>query len=130
MRINFFGQNDDDLLKGGDGNDTLIGGSGADKLFGHNDDDILKGGLGLDSLKGEAGSDRFMLESGLTADRDIILDYEDGIDFLDLTGGLTFGSLTLTQNGADTDIIETATNETLATLNGIDTTDLDSTDFV
>ena len=133
------GQNDNDTLQGGDGNDTLIGGSGADRLLGQNNNDNLQGGygndtliggLGLDSLQGDAGSDRFQLVSGVTADRDMILDYEDGIDILDLTGSLIFGSLTITQNGADTDIIESATNETLATLVGINATDLDSSDFV
>ena len=133
------GQNNNDNLQGGYGNDTLIGHNGADKLFGQNNNDNLQGGygndtliggLGLDSLQGDAGSDRFQLVSGVTADRDMILDYEDGIDILDLTGSLIFGSLTITQNGADTDIIESATNETLATLVGINATDLDSSDFV
>ena len=71
-----------------------------------------------------------MLQAGVTGDRDIILDYEDGIDLLDLTGGLTFASLTIAQNGANTDIMETATNQILATLLQIDATDLDTSDFV
>ena len=66
----------------------------------------------------------------LNADRDIILDYQDGVDLLDLAGNLTFSSLTITQVGGDTDIIETATNQTLATLIGIDAMTIDSSDFV
>ncbi|MEM9273982.1 MAG: calcium-binding protein, partial [Cyanobacteria bacterium P01_F01_bin.143] len=62
--------------------------------------------------------------------RDIIQDYQDGFDLLDLTGGLSFGSLTINQNGANTDILETATNEILATLIGIDATAIDNSDFV
>ena len=71
-----------------------------------------------------------MLVSGLTVDRDIIQDYQDGFDLLDLTGGLTFGNLTINDNGANTDIIETATNEILATLIAIDAVTIDESDFV
>ena len=77
-------------------------------------DDELFGSLGLDSLTGGAGKDRFVLVSGLTAEWDIIQDYQDGLDLLELTGSLTFGDLTLNQNGADTDIIETATKWNLS----------------
>ncbi len=92
--------------------------------------DTLRGGLGLDSLTGGPGRDRFKVISGQTADRDFILDYEDGIDVLDLTGSLTFSQLTINQNGANTEIIETATNQTLASLTGIDVIDIDESDFV
>ena len=71
-----------------------------------------------------------MLVSGLTNDRDIIQDYEDGFDRLDLTGGLTFSNLNINQNGANTDILEIATNEILATLIGIDAMTIDHNDFV
>ncbi|MEM9271740.1 MAG: cadherin-like domain-containing protein [Cyanobacteria bacterium P01_F01_bin.143] len=134
-----WGQNNDDSLLGGDSNDTLGGGSGNDILDGQNDndrlvggdgDDTLIGGLGLDTLFGQAGSDRFRLESNTTANRDLIQDFEDGIDLFELTGTLSFGSLTITQTGANTNIIETATSETLATLTDITATDIDSTDFI
>ena len=134
-----FGQNDNDSLLGGNGNDTINGGFGNDILFGQNDndrlvgsngDDTLIGGLGLDTLFGQVGSDRFRLESTTTANRDIIRDFEDGIDLFELTGTLSFGNLTITQAGANTNIIETATSETLATLTDITATDIDSTDFV
>ena len=105
-------------------------GTDTDLFYGHNDDDRLVGGLGVDSLTGGAGKDRFVIVSGLTGDRDIIQDYQDGFDLLDLTDGLTFGNLTINQNFANTDIIETATNETLATLIGIDAVTIDENDFV
>ena len=133
------GQDDDDSLVGGDGNDTLNGGLGADflsgqngddSLYGWNGDDSLVGGLGIDSLTGGAGNDRFVIVSGLTGDRDIIQDYQDGFDLLDLTGGLTFGNLSIKQKVTDTEIIETATNETLAILSGIDAMTIDESDFV
>lgn len=65
----------------------------------------------------------------MTGDRDIIQDFEDGIDILELSGGLSFGSLTITQNGTDTDIIETATSQTLATLTDITATNINELDF-
>ena len=71
-----------------------------------------------------------MLVSGLTNDRDIIQDYEDGFDRLDLTGGLTFSNLNINQNGANTDILETATNKILTTLISIYTMTIDHNDFV
>ena len=132
------GHNDDDSLSGGDGNDTLIGGDGADLLRGHNDDDSLAGGdgndtliggLGVDSLRGGVGSDRFVLVSGVTTDQDIILDYEDGVDLLDLTGSLTFGQLTINQDGGNTNILETITNQTLATLIQTDAMTINDSDF-
>ncbi len=130
------GQNGNDLLNGGEGHDTLRGGIGADKLSGQNGNDLLNGGeghdtlaggLGLDSLKGGTGRDHFRLASGLTADRDLILDFEDGLDVFE---DISFGSVTITQVGADTNIIQTNTNQTLATLIGIDAVTIDSSDFV
>ena len=125
-----FGTTDSDRINGFGGNDTLRGGAGADILLGQAGDDSLVGGLGLDSLTGGAGNDKFNLVSGLTADSDIIQDYQDGLDRLVLTGGLTFGNLNINQNGADTEIIEIATNETLVTLIGIDTIAIDNSDFI
>ncbi|ELS03748.1 putative calcium-binding protein,FG-GAP repeat protein [Xenococcus sp. PCC 7305] len=125
-----FGQENDDSLTGGDQNDTLDGGTGNDTLLGQRNDDVLIGGPGLDILNGGGGNDRFALVSGFTADADIIQDFQNGRDQLLLTGGLTFGTLTISQNGADTDIIETIGGETLATLLGIDATTIDETDFV
>ena len=118
-----------DILYGEDNNDTLYGGDGNDILRGLNNNDLLSGGLGLDSLIGGLGSDRFMLVSRVTADQDLIQDYEDGVDLFELTGSLTFASLTITQVGANTEIMQTGTNETLATLIGVDAMTIDESDF-
>ncbi|MEM9273106.1 MAG: hypothetical protein AAGA80_09110 [Cyanobacteria bacterium P01_F01_bin.143] len=119
-----------DTLNGSNGKDTLKGGDGNDSLLGGNNDDLLFGGPGLDSLTGGNGNDRFALVSGVTADGDLVQDFDDGIDQIFLTGGLTFGKLTITQNVANTDIIETDSNQTLMTLIGTNTGDIDATDFV
>jgi len=132
------GGDGNDLLDGGDGNDNLNGNNGHDQLFGEagddrlsggDGDDILDGGTGRDVLIGDAGSDRFMIVSRSTSDRDIIRDYEDGIDRLVLTGDLSFNDLTISQSGADTRIRETATNQTLAILSNTDINDINQHDF-
>jgi len=48
---------DDDILFGGDGNDTLDGSAGYDSLSGGAGDDTLHGGSGKDWLSGDAGDD-------------------------------------------------------------------------
>ncbi|UGX98871.1 calcium-binding protein [Bradyrhizobium barranii subsp. barranii] len=69
--IDIFGQGGDDTITvnesngpmpavhifGGDGNDRITGGSGADLLFGQAGDDTIKGGGGNDLLFGGAGND-------------------------------------------------------------------------
>ena len=52
-----YGQGGDDKLKGGDGNDILYGEDGNDKLKGGNGRDTLYGGNGNDKLKGGKGND-------------------------------------------------------------------------
>ncbi|MEO1616169.1 MAG: hypothetical protein AAFV88_09990, partial [Planctomycetota bacterium] len=52
--------------RGGDGNDTLFGGSRRDRLHGDNDDDTLYGGSDNDFLDGNNGNDR--LEGGSGSD--------------------------------------------------------------
>jgi Ca2+-binding RTX toxin-like protein len=51
-------------LRGGPGQDRLVGGAGADKLVGGPGDDILIGRAGADSLYGGPGNDRLLGCSG------------------------------------------------------------------
>ncbi len=91
--------------KGGSGNDTLTGNAVANILNGGAGNDILSGGAGADTLVGGTGRDQ--LEGGLGGDlflfaslsdsvtganRDLILDFEQGLDKIDLTaaGGAQF----------------------------------------
>jgi serralysin len=68
------------LIKGTDGNDTLVGTDGNDKIFGLAGDDTLQGGAGNDKLFGGLGKD--ILEGGVGND---LLVGGAGIDTL--TGG-------------------------------------------
>lgn len=126
------GQGGADTLIGGDGVDTIDGGADADVLEGGDDNDILRGGagedeldggLGLDFLTGGADADVFTFvsasEAGLGANRDQILDFEQGVDLIDVaamapvdfdfrgTGGFTLG------HAPEVRLIETASGSTL-----------------
>jgi Ca2+-binding RTX toxin-like protein len=132
------GGNAGDILNGGDGNDLLQGddsdystngkdilngGAGNDILNGGNGKDDLTGGTGNDILTGGSGSDTFIFA---TLDgTDTITDFSDGLDYIGLSGGLTFGQLSF----SGSNIIVTSTNKILATLTGINTTTLTSADF-
>ncbi|SEG21679.1 peroxidase family protein [Nitrosomonas ureae] len=78
-----------DTLNGGDGNDTLNGGAGIDILNGGNGADTLIGGPGADTLIGGAGADIFDYFAAVghsnPANRDTIMDFETGIDKIDLS---------------------------------------------
>ena len=84
--------------RSGSGNDTLIGndaanllsaGAGNDSLDGGAGSDTLIGGLGKDLLTGGAGADVFdydaLGESAVGGNRDVIADFEQGSDRIDLS---------------------------------------------
>lgn len=71
-----------DRLYGGGGDDRLLGGGGRDQLFGGDGNDILDGGSGRDKLIGGAGEDVFVFRD--TSNLDRVLDFEIGIDFVDV----------------------------------------------
>lgn len=121
-----FGNNGNDILTGGDGNDSLFGGNGSDTLLGGNGNDLLDGGNGPDVVTGGAGSDRFVLTS--TAGGDIFTDFSDTVDQIALSGGLSFGQLTLANSGGSTAI--QFGNTTLATLTGVNPGLITAADFV
>lgn len=94
-----------DRLSGGAGRDVLAGGSGRDRLEGGLDHDLLRGQDGADRLWGQAGRDTLVggagpdtLSGGSGADTfrflalsdssilmpDLILDFQVGLDVLDL----------------------------------------------
>jgi Ca2+-binding RTX toxin-like protein len=58
------GSNKTDVLVGGEGNDILSGLAGDDGLFGGNGNDILNGGTGNDELRGGSGNDILRGDTG------------------------------------------------------------------
>ena len=93
---------DDDEGRGGGGNDRVVGDRGNDLLFGEDGDDVVLGALGDDIINGGEGADR-LIGGGLNAQgglsfggadvfvfeegtgRDVVLDFEDGTDLLDVS---------------------------------------------
>jgi Ca2+-binding RTX toxin-like protein len=80
----------DNSIEGGIGNDALFGLVGSDVLRGFAGDDVIAGGAGKDVMYGGSGADRFVFAAGDNglggALRDVIKDFEPGIDKIDLTG--------------------------------------------
>lgn len=81
-----FGDRGNDIIRGGNGNDLLRGDFGTNTLFGGKGNDGIRIGNGANKAKGGAGQDTFIFL--LTSDLDppdIILDFQDGIDKIDLS---------------------------------------------
>jgi serralysin len=90
-----FGVSGDDYLSGGGGNDALNGNSGADELYGDDGNDVLTGNSGNDYLYGGSGDDELNGSSG-----DDILRGDSGEDLLNGNSGddVLFG-------GGDADVL-------------------------
>lgn len=106
--------------------EAAIGGTGDDVLVGNSLDNYLRGGAGFDTLEGGAGADHFVF--GLNDGFNLILDFVDGIDLIDLAGlALDFADLALQQVG---DYAEIAFSETTIQIAGFSVDDLSGEDFV
>ncbi|MEQ6202184.1 Calx-beta domain-containing protein [Sulfitobacter sp. HNIBRBA2951] len=97
------GGGDDDFIFGDSGNDRLFGGTGDDTLLGGGNQDTLYGGSGDDILDGGAAADTFVFAPNY--DTDVITDFEDDIDTLDLSAygfnNKTAAMANATQSGND-----------------------------
>jgi CHRD domain/RTX calcium-binding nonapeptide repeat (4 copies) len=122
------GQNEDSLL-GGKSNDILNGDFGNDVLLGELGDDVLAGGAGNDTLTGGNGSDIFVIARG--EGLDIITDFQNGIDFIQLSPSLSFNNLAITTiNSGQVLVTDRTTNQPLLVINGITAADLTAADFI
>ena len=77
-----------DYLDGGAGDDSIIGGDSNDTIYGGAGEDILRGDAGADLLFGGAGVDRFLFRTNKDStysNRDLVMDFEQGIDKLDFS---------------------------------------------
>ena len=85
-----------DTVNGNDVANKLISGAGNDTVNGFGGDDAIYGGAGKDVLTGGAGKDTYLYaeltDSAVGADRDVITDFVDGQDViqLDQVGGKSF----------------------------------------
>lgn len=107
-----------DYLYGGRGMDLLTGQGGNDQLFGGGDDDTLIGSAGRDRLNGQRGDDTLLggpdkdwFIFNRNAGDDVVLDFQEGTDLIDLTAfglnsndnddiTLLLGAMSKTDDGA------------------------------
>ena len=109
----------DNLLNGNAGNDNILGGFG---------DDSIRGGTGNDNLVGGFGNDTFIFAPG--EGKDFIVDFQLTRDKIGLVEGeLSFEDLSFTQEGRNTVLGISSTQEELAVLRGIDADDLNNRDL-
>ena len=121
------GNEQNDTLYGQGGRDILTGGRGNDRLLGGNGNDVLEGQQGKDTLVGGAGRDRFKIAK--SSGWDVIRDFENGKDRLQLVGGLTFRGISLRQRGRNVSIFDTSGNQ-LALVANTKVNQLTAADFV
>jgi Ca2+-binding RTX toxin-like protein len=75
----------DDQLSGAGGADRLEGDAGADRLNGGAGRDVLLGGAGADTMTGGLGADHFVLTDAASARGDVLQDFGNGQDKIDLS---------------------------------------------
>ena len=101
-----FGGQGNDILTGGSGadqlfgqggNDTLLGKGGNDLLFGGGGNDTLTGGDGDDQAFGQGGNDRMIWNPGDDTD---LNEGASGVDTVEVNGGNGAEQFTATANGA------------------------------
>lgn len=111
------GNDGQDSISSGEGNDTLFGGKGNDQLFGGAGDDFLSGDRDIDTLTGGQGSDTFALSTG--GGLDIITDFENTTDYIQLPVGVSISDILIQAAGANTILSLRSTGEQLAQLNNV-----------
>ena len=85
------GSSEDDRVEGGGGFDTIKGRGGDDEIKGGAGEDVIVGGAGDDEMTGGSQGDEFRI--GKHSGADTILDWQDGVDVLNLRKlGLTGGT--------------------------------------
>ncbi|MGE0200767.1 MAG: S8 family serine peptidase [Candidatus Melainabacteria bacterium] len=115
----------------GAANLNATGNSAANVIYGNAGDNIIDGRGGNDVLLGLGGNDTFTF--GLGCGSDLIQDFQNGLDHLDISGwGLSgFGDLTIAMAGADTTItFAGASGGEMITLDNIDSAVIDASDFI
>ena len=97
------GNQGNDVLEGGAGNDFMRGGKDNDTLIGGEGNDVLMGNKGNDVLTGGAGADVFVFNGdGI----DVITDFQDGVDLLQVSGniGNIVNNITVNGTGSTVDL--------------------------
>lgn len=114
------------------GNDVLTGDGQDNVIRGFGGDDVLNGGAGNDRLVGGEGSDIFLFDTA-NFGNDRIIDFEDGIDLIDLSQtGISFADLSIEQVNSHVDVSydDPIYGEQSIRLNDFDVANLDQSDFL
>jgi Ca2+-binding RTX toxin-like protein len=85
-----------DALSGGNGDDVILGKAGDDQLFGGSGNDTLIGGVGTDQAFGQSGDDRMIWNPGEGSD---LNEGGSGYDTVEVNGGNGSEVFTVTANG-------------------------------
>jgi serralysin len=96
------GGSGNDRLSGLAGDDLLQGQGGADKLRGGDGDDVLDGAAGRDQLWGGAGEDTFLFRARDGADT--LMDFTAGEDHIQIIGAKSLSNINFDAKGADVEI--------------------------
>ncbi|TVU55592.1 MAG: hypothetical protein EA414_00885 [Arthrospira sp. PLM2.Bin9] len=122
-----YGGNGDDMIFGSRGNNSLYGGQGDDVIYAGQGDDLIDGGPGNNRLFSNGGSNTFVLREGIG--RDLIYNFRNGTDLIQLGGGLTFNDLDISGGTNYTHIKVANTGEFLAILGGTDASGIGEANF-
>jgi len=95
------GGNGDDTIDGGNHDDIVIGGDGSDSLKGGEGEDRIDGGHGDDTMQGGGGGDIFFASLGI----DLIKDFKFGTDKLENSIGITWDTDNATYNDEKESVI-------------------------
>ncbi len=109
-------------IDGGDGNDNLAGGSGAETLLGGDGNDSIDGNRGSDVALLGAGDDRFVWDSGDGSD---VVEGQDGLDTLRFNGADLADKIDLSANGDRLKLFRDPGKVTMDTA-GVERIDLDA----
>ncbi len=123
-----FGNTGNDSLVGGAGGDTIYGGQGEDTIIGGAGNDILSGDRNFDTLTGGAGADEFIMPSS-GDHRDLITDFQPGVDKLRLPDGVAFTDLEIRGFGGNTEMVRNG-GEILTVLQGVVASSITTNDFI
>ncbi|WP_390911330.1 hypothetical protein [Pseudosulfitobacter sp. SM2401] len=115
-------------MTGTDTADVADLGDGADHLSGKGGNDTIDGGAGRYNMTGGTGADTFVFANGMG--KDVIPDFEDGVDTLDFSayGFTDISDLSLETEGAN--VLITADAGDTVLLQNVDISELDNSDFI
>ncbi|MDE0991735.1 MAG: M10 family metallopeptidase C-terminal domain-containing protein, partial [Rhodospirillales bacterium] len=113
------GQAGNDTITGGDGDDVIVGNAGDDIISGGTGDDFISGGLGADIFAGGLGKNIFEFDlgagdTGLSAARDIITDFDETTDQIEFSDLIEFNFVGSYASGSEIDFNTTDTASTTA----------------